>query len=145
MQVAENQLHFSHYDLWGESLTNAIEKSLKQDLNNLAEKNKVAFVAQVDKKLPSLSVEIDHFYPSAQANVILAGRYWFSANSNNAKATVSQVSIPIEFNFERSLTNNGYAAAVKGMRNMITELAQKISSDAVNLRAESQERLNNID
>ncbi|PCI61836.1 MAG: hypothetical protein COB35_05205 [Gammaproteobacteria bacterium] len=112
MLIGENQLHYARYHLWGESLAHGIAKYIRQAVNHLN-------IQDVkNAKTLKLTIEIDHFYPTDQAQVILSGRYFFKNKFNKKRV--------FEFAFKQALRADGYSQAVKQMHALIEQLTQKI-------------------
>jgi uncharacterized protein len=124
MLVGENKINFSHYHLWAESLAQGFAKSLKQEFS---QQSAIALVENRDNTTLDLTIEIAHFYPTDNAQVVLSGRYWLATPVNVNKNVYQQQ--PIAFSFQQALTANGYAQSVKQMRALITLLAAKITDD----------------
>jgi len=108
MLIDHNQLHYARYHVWAENLNIAITKQIK---HVIAQQNNVSNSTQV-------TIEIDHFYPTEQSEVILAGHYRFK-KANNDKQLVN-------FSFKQALKSDGYAQAVLQMQQLVTLLAQDI-------------------
>ena len=124
MLIGLNKLHFSHYNLWGENLTQGIKKSLSQEFvklhlmdNNNTDKTPTHQVR--------LSLVIDHFYPTDQSQIILAGHYNLTADQAMSKTKVVKV-----FKFEQAIEKDGFTQTVIQMRSLLTQLAQQIGKDA---------------
>ena len=116
MLMNENQLHYARYHLWGESLQQGITKLIKQALT----------ITNKQQSL-HLTIEIDHFYPTDQTNVILSGRYWLSMT----EAEVKNNQYVFNFAFKQALKADGYGQAVKQMHVLIKQLAAQINQHAV--------------
>jgi len=139
MLVATNQLHYAHYDVWGESLEQGIHKTLTLLLNKLFEQpqlsrqkvNKQFLLTKdsIDKKI-HLTVVIDHFYPTDQGDVILSGHYWFTNQSVNVNKKLYKKEV-LKFYFKQSITANGYSQAVTQMHDLLEQLANNINQQAL--------------
>jgi len=126
MLVSDNQLHYAHYDVWGESLEQGIKKTLALFLNHQqAEKQLLLPRNNIDKNV-HLSIEIDHFYPTDQGDVILSGRYWFTIKSSKVNKNIYKNGA-LEFYFKQNITANGYSQAVKQMHALLEQLANNIN------------------
>jgi len=127
MLIGENQLHYARYHLWGESLDHGIAKYIKQVVNIFGNRENVnkelgdrelRNLDDNNDKTLKLTIEIDHFYPTDQAQVILSGRYWLKNKANKKQV--------FEFAFKQALSADGYSQAVKQMHALIEQLAKKI-------------------
>ena len=130
MLMNENQLHYARYHLWGESLTSAIAKIMNQSLMNTALVNKALsqqlLPQNAKQQVLHLVVEIDHFYPTDQARVILSGRYWLT----NKNTKVKNSKQAFDFAFKQTLTADGYGQAVKQMHVLVKQLTENIIQQA---------------
>ncbi len=123
LRLDNHRLHSAQYHVWAEPLTDAIAKALLKDLRHQAENY---HFEQVDRQWQSkeahrLRVQIDQFYPTAQKNVLITGRYWIKSTKNGS--IIAQ-----DFAFTQSLTEDGYTHAVTKMRVLVTTLATGIVS-----------------
>jgi len=108
MLIDQNQLHYARYHVWAEDLSSAITKQLKQVI---AQQNSVPSATKV-------IVEIDHFYPTEQSEVILAGHYWLKKSNTDPQL--------VNFSFKQGLKADGYAQAVLQMQQLVVLLADDI-------------------
>jgi uncharacterized lipoprotein YmbA len=106
----------ANYHSWADSLDDAIGRALLNDLNNLNENSE--FVSRCNS-CDSISVTIEHFYPGADGKLLLSG--FFEISSKNAENTLSR------FQFVDDLSIDGYANAVKQMREQVGTLAAQIN------------------
>lgn len=106
----------ANYHSWADSLEDAIGRVLLSDLNNLNENTE--FVTQCNS-CDSISVTIEHFYPGADGKLLLSG--FFKISSKNAKNSRSH------FQLVDDLSIDGYANAVKQMREQVDALAVQIN------------------
>lgn len=139
MLVSGNQLHYAHYHVWGESLEQGIKKTLTLFLNHLfgqqqLNQQQVGKLLVLEKndvnKTLHLSLEIDHFYPTDQGDVILTGRYWFNGSSSKVN-NLSYKKNTVEFNFKQSIIANGYSQTVKQMHVLLGKLANNINQQTL--------------
>jgi hypothetical protein len=106
----------ANYHSWADSLEDAIGRALLSDLNNLNENSE--FVTGCNS-CDSISVTIEHFYPGADGKLLLSG--FFEISSKNAENTLSR------FQLVDDLSIDGYANAVKQMRQQVGALAAQIN------------------
>ncbi len=109
---APNQLHFSRYHLWAESVEKSINKTLKQQLSS------VIWLTKVNNKAVSLTLEIDNFYPTQEGKVILTGRYWLKSSNQ-----IQQ----INFAYHNALEQDGFANATVQLHSLLVKLASDIN------------------
>ena len=67
-------------------------------------------------------IKITGFHSTHQSQVILAGNYWLHDKNKQASEKIHH------FNLAVALDTDGYPHAVAQMRNLVTQLAQKITS-----------------
>lgn len=125
MLMADHRLIYSRQNIWAESIADGLKSSLLMDLNSKDEQ-----VLFVDNKNPlvqththTLLLSIEHFVATGDSQVILTGTYWI----NNAES--NQVATQHPFSLSQDLTQDGYAQAVRQLRDLITELSHKIQTD----------------
>jgi len=129
MLMAENQLHFSHYHLWAESLEQSIHKVLWLLLTYPEQ----ATQDNLFNKL-HVTVEIDNFFPSEQGKVILSGRYWLTTSGSKVNKKLYK-KYEYEFNFTQNINADGYSQAVKQMLDLLEQLSKEINKKAIVLFA----------
>jgi len=106
----------ANYHSWADSLDDAIGRALLNDLNNLNDQSEfVAWCLSCD----SIRVTIEHFYPAADGKLLLSG--FFEIASKNGANELSR------FQFVDNLSVDGYANAVKQMREQVSTLAAQIN------------------
>ncbi|MFT6084842.1 MAG: putative lipoprotein YmbA [Glaciecola sp.] len=104
------------YHSWADNLDDAIQRALLNDLNNLNEQSDfVAWCSDCD----SISVTIEHFYPAADGKLLLSGFYELSSKNDDPKL--------FRFQLVDDLNSDGYANAVKQMREQVGNLAAQIN------------------
>lgn len=118
VQLEDHQMHYALQHVWAEPLSEAIPKTLLKDLRqrsndfNFERGTKEWF----GKEAYQLKIQIDQFYPNAEQQVVLSGRYWLTATESGE--TVAQ-----DFSLTESLTQDGYGHAVVKMRRLIALLS----------------------
>ena len=118
MRESEHELIKANYHSWADSLDESIERALLNDLNNInAENEFVVWCSPCD----SISVTIEHFYPSAEGKLLLSGYFEISKSKGENKLS--------HFQLLDELSVDGYANAVKQMRAQISELAAQINQN----------------
>jgi hypothetical protein len=108
----------ANYHSWADSLDDAIQRALLSDLNNLNTHSE--FVAWCDD-CDSISVTIEHFYPAADGNLLLSGFFELSSKNDESKL--------FRFQLVDDLSIDGYANAVKQMRQQVGTLAAQINQE----------------
>lgn len=110
---AGQQVTIARFNLWAESLPTLIHRSLKSELNKVSDTR-----TYVDHcgACSTIHLKVDHFYPTHDGRVILAGSY-----------KVSDQTDTIPFLIEDRLVKDGYEESVAKMRKLIVHLASKIS------------------
>nr|WP_297349965.1 ABC-type transport auxiliary lipoprotein family protein [uncultured Glaciecola sp.] len=104
------------YHSWADSLDDAIQRALLNDLNNLNEQSEfVGWCSGCD----SISVTIEHFYPAAEGTLLLSGFFELYSKDGETKL--------FRFQLVNNLSTDGYANAVKQMREQVGTLAAQIN------------------
>jgi len=118
MRESGHVLIKANYHSWADSLDESIQRALLNDLNNMnAESEFVVWCSPCD----SISVTIEHFYPSAEGKLLLSGFFEVSKSKGENKLSY--------FQLVDELSVDGYANAVKQMRAQIAELAAQINQN----------------
>ncbi|MFT4732152.1 MAG: putative lipoprotein YmbA [Gammaproteobacteria bacterium] len=106
----------ANYHSWADSLDDSIQRALLNDLNNLNEQ--IEFVGWcIDCN--SISVTIEHFYPAADGKLLFSGFFELSSKDHETKL--------FRFQLVDDLSSDGYANAVKQMREQVGNLAAQIN------------------
>lgn len=121
VQLEDHQMHYALQHVWAEPLEEAIPKALLKDLRQRS--NDLNFergsTEWFGKERYRLKIQIDQFYPDAQQQVVLSGRYWLTTVEGGE--TVAR-----DFLFTDSLTQDGYGHAVVKMRRLVALLADNL-------------------
>lgn len=121
VQLEDHQMHYALQHVWAEPLSEAIPKTLLKDLRQRS--NAFNFeqgsTEWFGKEVYRLKIQIDQFYPNAEQQVILSGRYWLTASENGE--TIAKDFLLIE-----NLTQDGYGHAVVKMRRLIGRLSDSL-------------------
>lgn len=125
MQLNDYQLYYARQHIWAEPLQSSISKALLNDLNRQRDLRFIG-LREPSGAEPAfrLSVQIDHFVATDNAEVIASGKYWL-ANGDG------QLLLDNSFALERSLQRDGYLHAVEQLRGLLAELAQQIGLELV--------------
>ncbi|MGB1239309.1 MAG: PqiC family protein [Pseudomonadales bacterium] len=110
------RIHVAYYHSWGDSLRGAIERVLSRELNAL---NRDYALTKQCRSCLSLSVDISHFYPTTQGEVVLSGEYSFSQGDGVVQRH--------QFLIEQTLEQDGYQHAVAKMSRALEQLAVEIN------------------
>ena len=114
MQLDQQKIHYSEFNLWAEPLNLMVKKALQFDLNNLVKSKQSTGASSIKQ---DVTVMINYFHITHQSSVVLSGYY-----------QIQQVDLP--FSIEVKLAADGYSHAVKKMRETLQLLAQKIHQDS---------------
>jgi uncharacterized lipoprotein YmbA len=106
----------ANYHSWADSLDEAIQRALLNDLNLLNADQEFVIACN---DCVSVNVTIDHFYPSSDGKLLLSGS--FEVITDNGQSTISR------FQLLEELDGDGYANAVKQMRKQVGLLALRIN------------------
>ncbi|WP_412971699.1 membrane integrity-associated transporter subunit PqiC [Glaciecola sp. MF2-115] len=106
----------ANYHSWADSLDEAIQRALLNDLNHLNSEKEFVIACN---DCVSVNVTVDHFYPSSDGKLLLSGS--FEVATKNDQNTISR------FQLLDELHGNGYANAVKQMRQQVAQLAIQIN------------------
>jgi uncharacterized lipoprotein YmbA len=118
MLDSEHILIKANYHSWADSLDESIQRALVNDLNNLSKDKEFVAGCENCKKSASLSVTVEHFYPSTGGKLLLSGSFEFMDPQNENQLT--------RFQLLNELDSDGYANAVKQMRAQVSDLAESI-------------------
>jgi uncharacterized lipoprotein YmbA len=106
----------ANYHSWADSLDDAIQRALLNDLNNVNEQSEfVVWCSDCD----SISVTIEHFYPAVDGKLLLSGFFELSSKNDDPKL--------FRFQLVDDLSSDGYANAVEQMREQVGALAAQIN------------------
>lgn len=111
------KLIIANYHSWADDMSNAIRRILVNDLNNSIDD---IFYIESCQNCESLTISIEHFYPTVNGEVVLSGKYHRKKNNKNHHAT---------FFLTDDLERDGYDHAVKKMRQLLQKLAHQINKD----------------
>lgn len=113
MQLGENQIHYSLFNLWAEPLQQGIKKALIFDLNQSIFPNKELLITE------QIRVKINYFHATENSKVILSGYFSIKGKLEDNKKP---------FYFEMTLEKDGFSHSISKMRKLIGQLSFKISS-----------------
>ncbi len=121
VQLADHEMHYALNHVWAEPLVEAIPKALLKDLRRSGTELRFerGTAEWFGKEAYQIKVQIDHFHPNAQQQVVLSGRYWLTK-------TDSDETIAYDFALTDSLTQDGYGHAVVKMRRLLTDLSNQM-------------------
>jgi uncharacterized lipoprotein YmbA len=113
LKLSDHQIKIANYHFWAEDLRQSIQQVLINELNinNVA----TTFAKICSGTCLTLDITIDHFYPTEDGNVMLAGTYYLSD-----KQVVKR------FVINKSLSKGGYDEAVPVLRSLLSDLAKQI-------------------
>lgn len=113
LKLSDHQIKIANYHFWAEDLRQSIQQVLINELN--LQNPKTSFSKICSGACLTLDITIDHFYPTEDGDVMLAGTYY-----------QSDTRVIKRFVLKRSLSNGGYDEAVPAMRALLSELASQI-------------------
>jgi len=108
----------ARYHHWAESLPSLLHRSLKSELN--LGSHSTLFVDRCSSNCPVISVSVDHFYPTEEGEVILAGDYSITELNSDDSSSIA-------FLYKSNLSNDGYEHAVRELKAHVVSLAKDIN------------------
>lgn len=117
IKLSKHNLHFAKNHQWAEPLKHGFYKSLISDISKTG--IYTPLTTDISTSIPSLNVAIEHFHITENSMVILNGQYWFD---DDVASSLKR------FNLQLPLEQDGYEHAVAQLRNLITQLSLKITS-----------------
>ena len=121
VQLEDHQMHYALQHIWAEPLEEAIPRVLLKDLRQRS--NDFNFergsTEWFGKETYRLKIQIDQFYPNAEQQVVLSGRYWLTTVEGDK-------AIARDFLLTDTLSQDGYGHAVVKMRRLVTLLADSL-------------------
>ena len=127
LRDSSQKLHVAYYHSWADNLADAVRRVMIAQLNS-TDKN-TRYTANC-KACAKLSIVLDHFYPTTQGEVVLAGEFQFYA--------AAQPVLGQNFVIKKELKKDGYEHAVKKMQHSLTELSVRISRSIKTARLRRQ-------
>ncbi len=122
IQKGEHEIYKANFHRWAEPLDQSITKLLVQKLNN-KKGDSYQFVKMhgyaTKKSTLHLSLEIDQFHATDNAQVILSGHYWLYNKDKSFE-------IIKHFNISDQLTSDGYQHSVEKLKRLLDQLANQI-------------------
>lgn len=115
MKLDDHQIKIANYHFWAEDIRSSIQRVLINQLNK--EFEDISFVRQCSK-CDELNINIAHFYPSLNGEVVLAGMYEFKTSNKSTKYA--------SFNLRTQLEQGGYNESVSKMHQLLLDLAAQI-------------------
>jgi uncharacterized protein len=121
VQLEDHQMHYALQHIWAEPLEEAIPRVLLKDLRQRSydfnfERGSTEWFG---KETYRLKIQIDQFYPNAEQQVVLSGRYWLTTVEGDK-------TIARDFLLTDTLSQDGYGHAVVKMRRLVTLLADSL-------------------
>lgn len=111
----DHQIRIAKYHSWAEPLEVSIRRSIAAQLNH---KDLGYTFVQACSSCPRLSVDIHHFYPTVDGEVLLTGGYRHDVHGDSQYHP---------FHFQADLETDGYAAAVTEMRGLLGQLTDAVA------------------
>jgi len=110
------KLHVAYYHSWADDLGSSIRRVVISQLNVLNDSSR--FSARCEG-CTSIKLNLDHFYPTTQGEVILAGSFQIKPINNPVKTESFLINLELE--------DDGYEHAVDKMRLALSELTAQIN------------------
>lgn len=131
MQRDDHQLYYSTQHAWAEKLDIGMHTALLADLN--AGSDQYSFVSEraptADLSTIQVIIDVTHFIPTKDGEVIFSGHYWLlDIKQNNKQTEVLQAQ---DFSYRASLDQDGFPHAVSKLRELIQHLSTDIKSSVV--------------
>ena len=121
VQLEDHQMHYALQHVWAEPLSEAIPRALLKDMRQRS--NNFNFergtTEWFGKEKYRLKIQIDQFYPNAQQQVVLSGRYWLTTSEGGE-------TLARDFSLTGTLTQDGYGHAVVKMRRLVGLLSESL-------------------
>lgn len=118
MREETNELRLANYHSWADNLGDAIQRVVISESNQLT--NAYSFVAHCGV-CDTVSISVEHFYPTRGGQVVLAGSFEVAAAGGRAGTSLVR-----QFSFASPLEKEGYDNAVEQLRQLLTRLSQDI-------------------
>jgi Uncharacterized protein conserved in bacteria len=122
MILSESRVNIARNSLWAEPLHRTIPRLLADDLRHscTCPVRLGASSAGSDAGIGNLTIRIDRFGPTDKGLVVLTGEIGFSGKGAETSSRL--------FHLSKELTGDGYAAAVRDMRELLSDLATLIAA-----------------
>ncbi|GAA6139768.1 membrane integrity-associated transporter subunit PqiC [Arenicella sp. 4NH20-0111] len=118
LKLDKQEVRLANYHNWAEPVTVAVTRILRRELNAAQSLYRVLdSCSECDK----LSVDIEHFYPTSEGDVILSGVYSWRHKGRDEKPVYR------DFIFTRELQVGGYREAVEQMNAVVKLLGNAIA------------------
>ena len=123
MILKDSRVNIARNSLWAELLHNTIPRLLAHDIRRTCAcpVSTQQASADTDTTTDNLSIRIDRFGPTDDGMVLLSGEIELSEAGSTGNSRT--------FYLSKDLTGDGYAAAVRNMRELLSELADAIVAE----------------
>lgn len=120
MILTDSRVNIARNALWAEPLQNTIPRLLAHDIKRACAcpVSIDQASADTDEATGNLSIRIDRFGPTEDGMVVLSGEIELSQAGSTGNSRTFYIS--------KDLTGDGYAAAVRNMRELLSELADMV-------------------
>lgn len=122
MREDGHKMTFANYHKWAEFLPASIHRALRSELEQNSLDFRVSSTqSNCEPCFGEVSVLIDHFYPTSQGEVVLAG---------SVELRLKNAPTPkrVDYNYQATLESGGYNNAVAQMRSLLGQLASDIKT-----------------
>ena len=127
MRMADQQMHIAAYHSWADNLPDSLQREISRSLND--KNNGYGFVKRC-QNCGSLVIAVDHFYPSDQGEVLLAGSYELSLDGKQKHRH--------QYFFSSVIAEDGYDESVNKMRQLVAQLVNQINQNILVTPANSK-------
>lgn len=124
--TSDTTMFFATKHLWAEPLHESIPKVIMASFNAIDGTQLLDTRAPIVADMPTLRLDIQHFYADFTGHVVLQGEYWLQADISSHQNSKSQHYF---FQFSLPLEQSGYAQTVKQQRQLLGLLARHIHTN----------------
>lgn len=117
----DHQVSYATWHVWAEDLQQGIKRALKNDIENQSDIT-LEFSSRGAQPSCTLALQIDHFTPTGNAEVVLSGNYRLTGQQQR------QTTKP--FYLTAALDADGFNHSVEKQRALLTELASGLVAAA---------------
>lgn len=120
LKLSDHQIKITNYHYWADDLRKSVQRVLINELNHL--NAELSFVDKCKSCVGSISISIDHYYPTESGDVLLAGTYVIE-NTLLPDQTTSH-----NFQFSTTLKDGGFDESVAKMRALLDQLSMSVNA-----------------
>jgi uncharacterized lipoprotein YmbA len=113
---------YARQSAWAEPIEHGIKRALVNDFNSVSKQQLILDTMPNSSRSDyQLHIQIDHFVPTDNAEVILVGQYWL----NQGDTLLSHQAI----NLKQPLVQDGFSESVQQQRKLLKQLTQLVAQD----------------